>query len=72
MTLVGTKGRIEILIPFNAPQMEATTILVDDGSKLGGASTKAIKLRVSDQYAEEADAFALAVLGEKRASLRPG
>jgi predicted dehydrogenase len=64
VTLGGTKGRIEILIPFNAPQAEATTILVDNGSKLGGASTKAIKIRVSDQYAEEADAFAMAVLGE--------
>jgi predicted dehydrogenase len=64
VTLAGTKGRIEILIPFNAPQAETTTILIDNGSKLGGASTKAMKLRVSDQYAEEADAFAMAVLGE--------
>ena len=64
VTLAGTKGRIEILIPFNAPQAEATTILVDNGSKLGGASTKEIKIKVSDQYAEEADAFAMAVLGE--------
>lgn len=64
VTLAGDKGRIEILIPFNAPQMEATTILVDNGSKLGGASGKPMKIRVSDQYAEEADAFASAVLGE--------
>jgi predicted dehydrogenase len=64
VTLAGTKGRIEILIPFNAPQAEATRIILDDGSKLGGGSSKEITLPVSDQYAEEADAFAKAVLGE--------
>ena len=64
MTLGGTKGRIEILIPFNAPQMEATRIIVDNGSKLGGASSKEIVIPPVDQYAEEADAFARRVLGE--------
>ena len=64
VTLGGTKGRIEILIPFNAPQMEATRILVDDGSKLGGASSVEEVFPPVDQYAEEADAFARAVLGE--------
>ena len=64
VTLAGTKGRIEILIPFNAPQAEATTIIFDNGSKLGGASGKEMRITVSDQYAEEADAFAMAVLGE--------
>ncbi len=64
VTLGGTKGRIEILIPFNAPQMEATKILVDDGSRLGGASSVEEVFPPVDQYAEEADAFACAVLGE--------
>jgi predicted dehydrogenase len=64
VTLGGTKGRIEILIPFNAPAGEPMTIILDDGSRLGGASSKGIETRVVDQYAEEADAFAKAVLGE--------
>jgi predicted dehydrogenase len=64
VTLGGTKARVEILIPFNAPQMEATTILFDDGSGLGGASSKPETFAAVDQYAEEADAFAAAVLGE--------
>ncbi len=64
VTLGGTNGRIEILVPFNAPQMEATKILIDDGSKLGGASTVEEVFPPVDQYAEEADAFARAVLGE--------
>jgi predicted dehydrogenase len=64
VTLGGTKGRIEILIPFNAPQAEPVKLIIDNGSKLGGASSKEIVIKSSDQYAEEADAFAKAVLGE--------
>ena len=64
VTLGGTKGRIEIVIPFNAPPWEPMKLIVDDGSKLGGESSKLIATKVVDQYAEEADAFAKAVLGE--------
>lgn len=64
VTLVGTKGHIEIPIPFNAPQMEETRIRIDDGSRLGGASAAEEIFLPVDQYAEEADAFARAVLGE--------
>jgi len=64
VTLGGTRGRIEIVIPFNAPPWEPMTIILDDGSKLGGGSSKMLKTRAVDQYAEEADAFAKAVLGE--------
>ena len=49
---------------FNAPPWEPMTIILDDGSRLGGASSKGIETRAIDQYAEEADAFAKAVLGE--------
>ena len=62
--LAGTAGRIELLIPFNAPQMEATRIRIDSGRELGGASTVEEVFPPVDQYAEEADAFARAVLGE--------
>ena len=64
VTLGGTKGRIEILIPFNAPPMEATEAHHRRWLQLGGASSKEIVIPPSDQYAEEADAFAKAVLGE--------
>jgi predicted dehydrogenase len=65
VTLAGTEGRIEVLIPFNAPQMGATRILIDDGSGLGGESSVEEVVPPADQYAEEADAFARAVLGEE-------
>jgi predicted dehydrogenase len=64
VTLGGTKGRIEIMIPFNAPQREATRIFLDDGSQLGNASAVEEVIPPVDQYAEEADAFARAVHGE--------
>jgi len=64
VTLAGTRGRIEVLIAFNAPQMEATRILIDDGSGLGGASSVEEVIPPADQYAEQADTFARAVLGE--------
>jgi predicted dehydrogenase len=64
VTLSGTKGRIEIVIPFNAPPGETTRILLDDGSALGGGSSREEAFPPVDQYAEQADAFARAVLGE--------
>jgi predicted dehydrogenase len=62
---LGTKGRVEIIIPFNAPQGEATTILVDTGKALDRSSARRETIAPCDQYAEEAEAFALAVLEGK-------
>jgi predicted dehydrogenase len=64
VTISGTKARIEILIAFNAPQMQETRIIVDDGSQLGGGSSVEERFPPVDQYAEQGDAFARAVLGE--------
>jgi predicted dehydrogenase len=60
---MGTKARLEILIPFNAMQGEAMTITIDDGSEKDRSSARKETLPKSDQYAEQAEAFALAVLG---------
>jgi predicted dehydrogenase len=62
--LCGTKGRIEIQIPFNAPANGATRILVDDGSALDGSGISVEILPPCDQYSLEADAFSRAVRGE--------
>jgi predicted dehydrogenase len=62
---LGTKGRVEIIIPFNAPQGEATTILIDSGKALDRSSARRETIASCDQYAEEAEAFALAVLEGK-------
>jgi predicted dehydrogenase len=62
--LCGTKGRIEILIPFNAPPNAATRILVDDGSALDGSGVAVETLPPCDQYTLQGEAFSRAVRGE--------
>jgi len=62
--LCGTKGRIEILIPFNAPPNAATRILVDDGSALDGSGVVVETIPPCDQYTLQGDAFSRAVRGE--------
>lgn len=59
----GSKRRLEILIPFNAPQGESTTIFIDDGSALDRSSARRETLPPSDQYTEQADAMAVAIRG---------
>jgi predicted dehydrogenase len=62
--LCGTRGRIEIQIPFNAPANGATRIMVDDGSALDGSGIAVETLPPCDQYGLEADAFSRAVRGK--------
>lgn len=64
VNILGTKGRLEVVIPFNPPQGDAMTIYLDNGKKLGDASAKAIKLAKADQYQLQAEAFSRAVRGE--------
>jgi len=65
VNILGTKGRIEIEIPFNAPPDAATRIYVDSGKKPGGASAKTVKLAKADQYQLQAESFSRAVRGEE-------
>jgi len=62
--LCGTKGRIEIHIPVNAPQGAATRISIDDCSSLEGAGIVTETLPPSDQYMLQGEAFSRAVRGE--------
>jgi predicted dehydrogenase len=66
VNIVGTKGRVEVQIPFNAPQGGAMKIFLDDGRKLGDASAKKIKLPKADQYQIEAEVFSRAVQGKEK------
>ncbi|HTJ57528.1 MAG TPA: Gfo/Idh/MocA family oxidoreductase [Devosiaceae bacterium] len=63
--VIGTKARLEIQIPFNAPADMPTAITIDSGKTMDGSLSRREILPACDQYAEEAEAFALAVLGEK-------
>ncbi|HEX8151024.1 MAG TPA: Gfo/Idh/MocA family oxidoreductase [Pyrinomonadaceae bacterium] len=59
--LVGTRGRVEVEIPFNAPPDRPTRIYVDDGSAPGGANAEAIEFGACDQYTIQGDLFSRAV-----------
>jgi predicted dehydrogenase len=60
----GTKKRIEIQIPFNAPLGGATDVLTDDGSRLDLSSTTTETIPACDMYTLEIDAFSQVVRGE--------
>jgi predicted dehydrogenase len=62
MQFLGTKGRIEIEIPFNAPPDKVTRIFVDDGSDVGGAGIKVETVSVGDQYTIQGDVVSKAIL----------
>jgi len=57
----GTKGRIEIEIPFNAPPDQPCKAWLDDGSKLGDASRQLTTFPVVDQYSLQSEAFSRAI-----------
>lgn len=60
--VMGTAGRVEIVIPYNAPQGEPAAILVDRGHSFDGHLARREILPASDHYTEQAEAFAQAVL----------
>jgi predicted dehydrogenase len=64
VTIVGDKGRIEVLIPFNAPPDRPNRILIDSGRDLIGGGSRSEEFAVCDQYTLQGDAFSRAVLGE--------
>lgn len=57
----GTKGRIEIEIPFNAPPDRPCRILIDDGRDVFGGGITVEEFLVCDQYTLQGDAFSRAV-----------
>jgi predicted dehydrogenase len=58
---LGTKGRIEIEIPFNAPMDRPTRIFIDGGD-LFGADRITEEFPICDQYILQGDRFSKAIL----------
>jgi len=58
----GTKGRIEIEIPFNAPKDRPTRIFIDETGELFGSGIRTEELPTADQYTLQGDDFSRAVL----------
>jgi predicted dehydrogenase len=61
INLIGTKGRIEIEIPFNAPNDRPCRIFIDDGGDLSGKTIRTETFPVCDQYTLQGDLFSRAI-----------
>lgn len=61
MHFLGTKGRIEIEIPFNAPKDRPCRIFIDDGGELFGSGISTETFPTCDQYTIQGDVFSRAV-----------
>ena len=62
MHFLGTEGRIEVEVPFNAPNDRPCRLFVDDGSTLFGDGIETVEIPTCDQYRVAGDAFSKAVL----------
>ena len=67
MQILGSSGRIEIEIPFNAPPDRPCRIVLDNSGHLTGEGVETIELSICDQYTIQADLFSEAVLRGRRA-----
>jgi predicted dehydrogenase len=64
MQFLGTCGRIEIEIPFNAPPNRPTRLFIDATGDLFGGGTTTESFPVCDQYTLQGDAFSKAILDD--------
>jgi len=64
LQICGSKGRIELQIPVNAPQGGKTMLFLDDGAALDGSSVRTEIVPPCDQYMLQGEAFSRAIRGE--------
>jgi predicted dehydrogenase len=62
--MFGSKRRLEIEIPFNAPPDRPCRLWTDDGHDLFGGGMHEVNVDVCDQYQVQGDAFSKAVLDD--------
>ncbi len=61
MQFLGTRGRIEVPIPFNIPTETPTQIFIDEGADLYGKNIEIIEFEAINQYTIQGDLFSKAV-----------
>jgi predicted dehydrogenase len=62
--LLGTLGRIEVEVPFNAPPDRATRLLLDRGTDLFGGGIRVEEIPPRNQFTIQGDLFSRAVRGQ--------
>jgi predicted dehydrogenase len=60
--IAGTRGRLEIEVPFNPDRHHPTRIVFDDGRDLSGSGRETEEFIPADQYRLQGDAFSRAIL----------
>jgi predicted dehydrogenase len=60
--VVGTKGRIDIEIPFNAPAEGITRVFLDSTGELNGSGVETITIDRCDQFTLQAEEFSTGIL----------
>jgi predicted dehydrogenase len=65
MQFFGTKGRLEVEVPFNAPNDRPCRLFLHDGTSLTGDDRTIIEIPTCDQYGIAGDAFAAAILEDR-------
>lgn len=60
--IFGTKGLIDLRIPFNAPHDRPCQIVIDTGKDLFGGGQETIEFPTCDQYTIQGDLFSKAIL----------
>jgi predicted dehydrogenase len=63
--IVGTKGRLEIEIPFNAPKDRPCRLMFDRTGEIHGSGIELIELDVCDQFTIQAEEFSVALLEDR-------
>lgn len=61
MTLLGTMGRIDVEIPFNAPPNKPLPLTISDGMEFAGGKSEVEMIPAADQYTIQGDAFSRAI-----------
>ena len=59
--ILGTAGRVEVEIPFNAPPDEACRIFLDSGIDVAGREAEVVEFPICDQYTIQGDLFSKSV-----------
>jgi predicted dehydrogenase len=63
--ILGTKGRIEVQIPVNAPPDQPLKVFIDDGTDLSGGAIETLTFSPEDQYTIQGDLFSQAIQEDK-------
>jgi len=61
MQICGTRGRIEVEIPFNAPNDRPCRVSIDDGQDVFGSGVSTETVPTCDQYMLQGDLFSKAI-----------